>query len=202
MRTISQHLTYPKIAATVAVFLAAGGAAWAAAGSGSTIHACYKKRGGALRVAGRCKHGEKPLSWSQLGPIGAAGKKGATGPKGATGAQGPKGAEGKVGPKGEAGAPGLVRAYATITPGSPATIKAGAHGVVSAKTSGVSTCVILEPSIIVASSSAVVTSKIGDVTFAASPGSCTEGATTGVQVSGFNLNGTANTTETFSILVP
>jgi hypothetical protein len=47
-----------------------------------------------------------------------------------------------------------------------------------------------------------VTSKIGDVTFAASPGSCKEGSTEGVQVNGYNQTGTTNTTETFSIVVP
>jgi Collagen triple helix repeat (20 copies) len=202
---IRQHLTYPKIAMTLAVFLAAGGAAWAAAGTGGTIHACYKKRGGALRVASRCKRGEKALSWNRVGAAGARGPTGARGPagrRGPGGRLGATGATGPQGPKGETGAPGQVRAYATITPGSPATIKAGAHGVVSAKTTGGVTCVFLEPSINVASTSPVVTSKIEDVTFAASPGSCSEGTTQGVQVKGFGPGGVANTTETFSIVVP
>ena len=128
MRAIRQHLTYRNIAATLAVFLAAGGGAWAATGGGATIHACYKKRGGALRIASRCKRGEKTLSWNQIGPRGAKGTAGKAGARGATGLQGPSG---KEGPRGEAG---KVRAYATITPGGPATIKAGSHGVVSAKT--------------------------------------------------------------------
>ena len=196
MRAIRQHLTYPKIAATLAVFLAAGGAAWAATGSGATIHACYKKRGGALRIASRCKRGEKALSWNQIGPRGAKGTAGKAGARGATGLQGPSG---KEGPRGEAG---QVRAYATIAPGSPATIKAGSHGVVSAKTVSGITCVFLEPSIKVASTSPVVTSKIEDVTFAASPGSCSEGTTEGVQVKGYGPGGVPNTTETFSIVVP
>src|SRR5438552_10051955 len=136
MRTIRQHLTYPKIAATVAVLLAAGGVGWAATGSGATIHACYKKRGGALRIASRCRRGERPLGWNQIGPAGARGPAGRRGATGATGAQGAKG---------ETAAAAQVRAYATITPGSPATIKAGAHGVVSAKTVSGTTCVFLEP---------------------------------------------------------
>jgi hypothetical protein len=100
MQTIRQHLTYPKIAATLAVFLAAGGAAWAASPS-PTVHACYKKRGGALRVAGPCRRGEKPLSWNQIGPTGArgsTGRTGATGGTGATGATGGTGAAGATGP--------------------------------------------------------------------------------------------------------
>ena len=203
MRTIRQHLTYPRIAATLAAFLAAGAGAWAAASSTSpSIHACYKKRGGALRIAARCRRGEAALSWSRVAPTGA---KGATGAKGVTGARGPggkRGATGAQGAKGETGAAGQVRAFATITPGSPATIKAGAHGVVSAKTSGGITCVFLEASIAVASTSPVVTSKVEDVTFAASPGSCREGTTEGIQVKGYGPGGVANTTETFSIVVP
>ena len=199
MRTIRQHLTYPRIAATLALFLAAGAGAWAATSTSPTIHACYKKRGGALRIAGRCRPGEIALSWSRIGPTGAkgpAGARGLAGKKGATGATGVPGAKGETGPAGQ------VRAFATITPGSPATIKAGAHGVVSAKTSGGITCVFLEPSIKVASTSPVVTSKIEDVTFAASPGSCSEGTTEGVQVKGYGPGGVSNTTETFSIVVP
>jgi len=204
MRTIRQHLTYSKVAATLAVFLAAGGVAWAASGSGGVIHACYKKRGGALRIAHRCRHGEKRLSWNQVGPLGPRGARGTTGRTGVAGATGPQGPTGKEGAKGETGRPGQARAWATITPGSPATIKPGSHGVVSAKTFSGITCVFLDPSIEVASTSPVVTSKIEDITFAASPGSCSEGLTEGVQVKGFdNKNGgVVNTTETFSIVVP
>jgi hypothetical protein len=193
MRIIRQYFRYPNALAIVAPFLAAGGVAWAASGSGGTIHACYKKHGGALRVASRCKRGEKALSWNQIGPRGAKGSAGKAGGRGATGPQGP------AGPKGEAG---QVRAYATITPGNPAKISTGSHGVVSAKTTSGITCVFLEPSINVASTSPVVTSKIADVTFAASPGSCSEGTTQGVQVKGYGPGEVPNTTETFSIVVP
>src|SRR5207245_6001700 len=127
------------------------------------------------------------------------GAKGSAGRTGARGSAGPPGPTGKEGPKGEAG---QVRAYATITPGNPATIKAGSHGVISAKTVSGITCVFLERSINVASTSPVVTSKIEDVTFAASPGSCSEGTTEGVQVKAYGPGGVANTTETFSIVVP
>jgi hypothetical protein len=95
MRSIRQHLTYTKAAATLAVFLAAGGAAWAASSLQSRpIHACYKRHGGALRIAGRCKHGERPLSWNQVGPVGATGVRGATGKTGKAGAQGLPGVPG------------------------------------------------------------------------------------------------------------
>jgi hypothetical protein len=62
--------------------------------------------------------------------------------------------------------------------------------------------VILTPSIEVASVSPVVTARSEDVTFAASPGACSEGEHSGVQVKGFNASGSANETETFSIVVP
>jgi len=202
MRKIRQHLTYSKVAATLAVFLAAGGVAWAASSSGGVIHACYKKRGGALRIAGRCRHGERPLSWNHIGPVGPRGSRGFTGKTGAAGAAGSTGLQGPVGKEGPKGETGQVRAWATITPGNPAKIKEGSHGVVSAKTFSGITCVFLEPSIEVASTSPVVTSKIEDIPFAASPGSCSEGQTQGVQVKGFDHAGFANTTETFSIVVP
>jgi hypothetical protein len=101
MRTIRQHLTYPKAAATLAVFLAAGGAAWAATGTGSTIHACYKKHGGALRLATHCRRGESAVSWSRVGPTGRrgpAGQAGKTGASGASGTSGARGATGATGP--------------------------------------------------------------------------------------------------------
>jgi hypothetical protein len=102
MRQIRQHLTYTKLAATLAVFLAAGGVAWAASGiSGNTIHACYKKRGGAVRIAGRCRRNEKGVSWNRVGPAGprgGTGRTGKTGGTGATGAAGGQGATGLTGP--------------------------------------------------------------------------------------------------------
>ena len=99
MRTIRQHLTYTKVALAVGVFLLAGGVAWAASGSGGTvIHACYSKRSGTLRVAARCKHGEKSLSWNKSGPEGRAGARGSRGATGASGSNGLNGGEGPAGP--------------------------------------------------------------------------------------------------------
>src|SRR3954471_21443786 len=57
------------IVAIAALVLAAGGFAVAAIPSADgTIHGCYKKDGGALRVvkgAGGCKAGERALSWNR-----------------------------------------------------------------------------------------------------------------------------------------
>jgi hypothetical protein len=109
MQQIRQHLTTTKLAATLALFLALGGAAaWAASSSGGkAIRACYKHHGGALRIAGRCRHGESHLTWNQVGPVGA------TGAKGSAGKPGKEGKEGKQGPKGETGPSD---AYATGLP--------------------------------------------------------------------------------------
>jgi hypothetical protein len=98
MRIIRQHLTYTKLAATLALFLAAGGAAWAASSSPKTIHACFKTRGGSLRVAAHCKRGERSLNWNQVGPQGLKGAKGASGSKGARGSTGLQGLAGPAGP--------------------------------------------------------------------------------------------------------
>jgi hypothetical protein len=72
-------------------------------------------KGGALRVATRCRRGERRLRLvaepATPGPKGDAGPQGTAGPQGATGAQGATGTNGADGTKGTDGAPG--------TPGTP-----------------------------------------------------------------------------------
>jgi hypothetical protein len=199
MRTIRKHFRYLNVAATVSVFVVVGVAAWASAASSPTIHACYKKHGGALRVAGRCKRGEKGISWNQFGSTGAKGSRGATGKTGATGATGKTGAQG---PEGKAGSPGaVVRAYATITPGkvakAEAVVHAGAHGVLRAVAiDATSTCVFLASSVNVSETSPVATSHVAGVTVSAAGGECEEGGAKGV-----NVKESAPET-TFSLVVP
>jgi hypothetical protein len=103
MRTITQHPTTTKIVAALGAFLLLGGVAWAATRPSTTIHACYSKRSGALRVASHCKRSEHALSWNQIGPTGARGVRGATGARGTTGARGGAGAAGTAGLPGAAG---------------------------------------------------------------------------------------------------
>jgi hypothetical protein len=62
--------------------------------------------------------------------------------------------------------------------------------------------VFLEPSIELSTITPIVTSHFDDVTFAANPGGCSSGGKNGVQVRGFNQNGSMNSTEEFSIVVP
>jgi hypothetical protein len=108
------------IVAFVALFIAATGfAVGAIPSSNGVIHACYKKRNGALSVVKgtKCPRGSTPLAWNQQGPRGS---KGATGAKGAAGAKGANGAQGTQGTKGEAGtatAFARVAADGTLEPG-------------------------------------------------------------------------------------
>src|ERR1700694_406946 len=95
----SRALSYLTVAAVAAV-LAGGGWAIAASSSG-VIAACSGKKGGALRIANKCKKSGRSVPWSQHGP------RGPQGPAGATGAPGP------TGPAGAAGATGPSHGYST-----------------------------------------------------------------------------------------
>jgi hypothetical protein len=83
------------IAATVAaIFVGAGVATGAIPGGDGAITACYKAKGGAVRVIdaerdGTCAKDEVKLTWSQNGPIGPAGPKGDKGDQGDPAPQGP-----------------------------------------------------------------------------------------------------------------
>jgi len=108
----------------VAAMLVAGGVAYATIpGSGGTIHGCYAKSGGALRVidAGvtNCKSTETSLDWNVQGQQGPQGAQGPQGPAGPQGAPGPQGSQGPAGPQGPTGASGLSHAYATSTTSVP-----------------------------------------------------------------------------------
>jgi Collagen triple helix repeat (20 copies) len=103
MRKILDRLTYSNVLATICLFLLLGGAAWAVRGSGNTIHACYSKRNGALRIASHCKRSERAVSWSKVGPQGPRGLRGAAGRNGSNGAKGANGSTGQTGLTGAAG---------------------------------------------------------------------------------------------------
>jgi hypothetical protein len=113
-------ISYANVMATLAVFLALGGGAFAATtlvGRDGTITTCVNKRG-AVRVTGpgkRCARRERRLAWNQIGPRGVTGPQGPQGPHGSQGPQGergeqgergPQGLQGTVGPRGDAGQPG------------------------------------------------------------------------------------------------
>src|ERR1700739_4152098 len=70
-----------RLAGLAAVAAAVGplipGAASAATSSSkpAVVHACYAKKGGALRVATHCTSAQRSISWNQTGPKGPAGPK-------------------------------------------------------------------------------------------------------------------------------
>ena len=106
------RLTYANVAATLALFVALGGGAYAAVsaipGPDGVIHGCYKKRGGSLRLvpaSRKCSRRELAIAFNQTGPRGprgrtVVGRRGATGLTGTTGPKGETGAQGGSGPAG------------------------------------------------------------------------------------------------------
>jgi hypothetical protein len=111
-RKLSSLAPSPAMAVSVAALLAAsGGLAIAASSSGPVIRACANKKTGALRLAAKCRRGERSVSWNQFGPAGATGKTGPTGRAGMAGAVGATGAPGVQGP-------GATSLSATIADGS------------------------------------------------------------------------------------
>jgi hypothetical protein len=99
VRMLASRLSYANVTATLALFLALSGGAYAvSSGTASRtarvtdrlgrFHGCFKGHGqgsGALRIVSprsRCRRGEGAILWSQTGPAGPAG---ATGPAGRAG---------------------------------------------------------------------------------------------------------------------
>ena len=110
----------------------AGSLAYATiATSQSVIHACYGTASGVLRVASKCRKGEKAIILNNAGPAGA---QGPAGPPGAQGAQGATGATGATGAAGAAGAAAVNRdvigggGLSCSTTGSGATEYVGMFG--------------------------------------------------------------------------
>jgi hypothetical protein len=107
---LRRHLTYANVAATLALFLALGGAAYAATQLPKNSVGTKQLKSGAVTAAKISKKTRNQLRGAQgpAGPQGKTGKTGKTGPKGATGAQGKTGT---------AGADGTGPAFETFTAG-------------------------------------------------------------------------------------
>jgi hypothetical protein len=88
------------------VLCGTAGYAIAQSQSAPALKTCVKKKGGALRVASKCRKGERKVTLAQVGPAGAAGTAGTAGATGAAGTAGPSGGAGATGPVGPQGAPG------------------------------------------------------------------------------------------------
>jgi hypothetical protein len=128
---LHSRLTYANVMATVAVFLALGGGAYALSGipdRGGVFHGCVSNRTGVLRVAksasscqkakARGKHktpGESAITWNQKGQLGANGKDGTNGTNGKDGSNGLNGTNGTNGTNGATNT--VVRAHNGATAG-------------------------------------------------------------------------------------
>ena len=107
VRISAQRLAALALAmfAAVALWAAAPGAAGAAklVGKDGKVYACYKAKGkakGAVRLVpkkGKCKRGEKKISWGSVGPAGESGQGGENGSSGESGAAGETGTAGVKG---------------------------------------------------------------------------------------------------------
>src|SRR5690242_540552 len=75
-------------AALICSSIALGGSAAKPKPSSKTIKACVSKTTGAVRLARRCKKGEKKVVWNVRGNAGKAGANGAPGDPGQTGVKG------------------------------------------------------------------------------------------------------------------
>jgi hypothetical protein len=123
MHRLRPRLTYANVMATIAVFVALGGGAYAAVSGipdrNGVIHGCYKKHKGNLRLvaSGKCSKRERAIAFNQRGPRGPAG---ARGPRGLQGARGIAGAAGLPGAKGEQGprGPGATSFSTTLAQGT------------------------------------------------------------------------------------
>jgi len=108
MRRIpSSLLPSPAIVMACTVLLAVSGglAVAATTASGPVIGACANKTTGILRLAGKCRRGERAIRWNQTGP------QGPSGLAGPTGATGGVGGVGQTGPQG----PGATQIVSSVT---------------------------------------------------------------------------------------
>ena len=98
MKRILSVRATPAIVAGIVGLLIGGGGYAIAAGGGGKVSACVHKANGILYIRSKCQRGDRKISWSKVGPRGAAGAVGARGPAGANGAAGAAGGIGPAGP--------------------------------------------------------------------------------------------------------
>jgi hypothetical protein len=93
-------------AAALCAAVVVGEASGALIGKNGRVYACYKAKGknkGAVRLVpkkGKCRKGEKKVSWSAAGPAGQSGENGQNGENGAGGEGGAGGEKGTTGTQG------------------------------------------------------------------------------------------------------
>jgi hypothetical protein len=114
MRWISRRCTYANVVASMALFFALTGGAYAVVGNpfvsnDGAITTCVQPVTDVLKaepVGARCPRGYATITLNQMGQRGERGPRGATGPRGDNGAPGLPGATGDTGPPGPQGLPG------------------------------------------------------------------------------------------------
>src|SRR5437660_12404555 len=86
MRAFRDRLSYANVVATLALFVAVGGGAWAASGgligSNGVIHGCVPNKGGTLTIVApgqKCRRGLTAISFNRQGRLGLRGAAGAQG---------------------------------------------------------------------------------------------------------------------------
>lgn len=126
MAPFRRHVNYGNVVATLALFLALGGGAYAAIKLPKNSVTSVQVKNGSL-IAKDFKKGQLK---GKTGPAGPAGAQGPQGDRGPAGPQGPPGLTGEKGDKGTPGADGSAKAYALIT--SLGQVGPGSKGITSA----------------------------------------------------------------------
>jgi hypothetical protein len=151
MSFLRRHLTYANVAGSLALFLALGGAAYAATQLPKNSVGTKQLKNGAVTAGKIAKKTRQQLQGAR-GPQGAQGPQGKTGPKGAAGAKGAQGIKGDTGAAGTNGTGPAFEVFtasksieATATPVAAENLAVGAY-VISANleveaSSGLSTTV-------------------------------------------------------------
>jgi hypothetical protein len=115
---LRRHLTYANVVASLALFLALGGAAFAATQLPRNSVGTGQLKREAVTAGKIAKKTRKQLQGDR-GPTGPQGPQGKTGKQGAKGAAGAKGAQGIKGDKGERGETGAGPAYEVFGSSKP-----------------------------------------------------------------------------------
>jgi hypothetical protein len=120
---LRRHLTYANVVASLALFLALGGAAFAATQLPRNSVGTGQLKPEAVTAGKIAKKTRSQLKGERgaTGPQGPQGKTGAKGARGATGAKGATGPKGETGPRGPAGADGTGPAFEVFTNGLSST---------------------------------------------------------------------------------
>lgn len=174
MDFLRRHLTYANVAATLALFLGLGGAAYAATQLPRNSVGTAQLKPQAVTAGKIAKKTRRQLQGAR-GPAGAQGPQGKTGKQGPKGATGARGAQGPRGDRGEKGEPGTGPAFevfgadkaitSTVAPVVAENLAAGAYVVsanvvVEATATSTVTCTLTEGGEAVASLAAGETTTL------------------------------------------